>query len=304
MQEYKQDMPLVADGSKSDVPIVHIKPSKGWVSLELNELWYYRELLYFLVWRDIKVRYKQTILGASWAIIQPFFLMVVFSVFFGGLAGIESDSVPYPLFNFAALVPWTFFANGLNLASNSLVNNANMVKKIYFPRLMMPTASILAGLVDFCLAFGMLLAMIAFFHFAPASWIGEDYTAMISSRLLLLPLFLLLALLTSLGGSLWLSAMNVQFRDVRFIIPFVVQLLFFLSPIAYPTSLLENDIARTIYGLNPMATVVDGFRWALVGTEYIPEVGTLIGSIVVALFLFFGGLFYFRRMEKTFADVV
>ena len=267
-----------------------IEPTTGWVALKLDELWEYRELLYFFVWRDIKVRYKQTIMGVAWAIIQPIFTMVIFSLFFGRLAKVPSDGIPYPIFSYAALVPWTFFANALNQASNSLVANANMVKKIYFPRLTMPLATVFAGVVDFVLAFVVLLGMMLFYGFAP------------TLNILWLPLFLLLALITSLGVGLWLSAMNVQFRDVRYTIPFLTQAWLFATPIAYPSSLLSEPW-RTLYGLNPMVGVVEGFRWALLGADTAPGPIIIVSSFV-ALALLVSGAFYFRRMEKTFADVV
>ena len=266
------------------------QPSKGWAWPKFRELWEYRELLFFFVWRDIKVRYKQTILGAAWAIIQPFFTMVVFSLFFGRLAKVPSDGLPYPVFSYAALVPWTFFATALTQASDSLVVSANMVKKIYFPRLTLPIATVLAGVVDFALAFVVLLAMMLFYGLAP------------TIKVLWLPLFLLLALITSLGVSLWLSAMNVQFRDVHYTVPFLTQAWLFATPIAYPSSLLSEPW-RTLYGLNPMAGVVEGFRWALLGTNTAPGPMTIV-SAVVALALFVGGAFYFRRMEQNFADVL
>ena len=274
-----------------EVPHIRIQPSKGWVSLRLREVWAYRELLYFLVWRDIKVRYKQTVIGAAWAIIQPFFTMVVFSLFFGNLAEVPSDGIPYPIFSYAALVPWTFFASGLSQSSNSLVGSANLIKKIYFPRLVIPISSVLAGVVDFVLAFLVLLGMMLFYGILP------------TVNIVWLPLLLLLALVTALGVGLWLSAMNVQFRDVRYAVPFLVQVWMFATPIAYPSSLIENDLLRTLYGLNPMAGVVEGFRWALLGTDTQPG-AILIASTLAAVLLLVSGLFYFRRMEKTFADVV
>ncbi len=270
-------------------PVV-IQPTHGWLALGLRELWKYRELLYFMIWRDIKVRYKQTALGAAWAIIQPFFTMVVFSLFFGRLAGVPSDGVPYPIFSYAALVPWTFFANGLALSSNSLVGSANMLSKVYFPRLIFPTATILSGIIDFVLAFIVLIGMMLVYGIIP------------TVNVIWLPFFLLLALITSMGAGLWLSALNVQFRDVKYIVPFLTQLWLFLTPIAYPSSMLSEPW-RTLYGINPMAGVVEGFRWALLGTEI--TVGPLITvSVVAAVILMISGAFYFRRMEKTFADVV
>jgi len=274
----------------SDSHVIVVKPSKGWISLKLRDLWEYRELLYFLTWRDIKVRYKQTVLGAAWAIIQPFFTMVVFSLFFGKLAKVPSDGIPYPIFAYAALVPWTFFANGLSQSSNSLVDNANMLKKVYFPRLVVPLSSVISGVVDFILAFTVLLGMMLFYGIYP------------TIHVIWLPFLLLLTLTTSLGVGLWLSAMNVQFRDVRYTLPFLTQFWLFATPIAYPSSLLSEPW-RTLYGINPMVGVVEGFRWALLGTDTAPGPIILVSSLV-ALALLVGGAFYFRRMEKTFADVV
>jgi len=269
---------------------VHIAPSKGWVSLKLRELWEYRELLYFLTWRDIKVKYKQTVLGAAWAIIQPFFTMVVFSLFFGKLAKVPSDGIPYPIFNYAALVPWTFFANGLTQSSNSLVTSANLLKKIYFPRLVIPISGVVSGVVDFALAFVVLLGMMVYYDITP------------TANVVFLPLLGLLAFVTSLGVGLWLSAMNVQFRDVRYTIPFLTQFWLFATPIAYSSSLLDEPW-RTVYGINPMAGVVEGFRWALLDTNTAPGPIIIVSSLT-ALVILISGAFYFRRMEKTFADVV
>jgi len=282
---------LVAPTDREDsVPTVIIQPSRGWAALNLRAVWQYRELLYFLVWRDIKVRYKQTVLGAAWAIIQPFFTMVVFSLFFGRLAKVPSDGIPYPLFSFAALVPWGFFANGLNHASNSLVSGSNLLKKIYFPRLAMPIATVLSGVVDFLLAFVVLMGMMLYYGYVP------------TMNVLWLPFFLLLALTTSLGVSLWLAAMNVQFRDIRYIIPFLVQIWLFATPIAYPSSLLTEPW-RTVYGINPMVGVVEGFRWALLGVNTAPGPIIIVSSLTSFL-LMVTGAFYFRRMERTFADIV
>lgn len=273
------------------LPHLRIQPSKGWVSLKLRELWEYRELLFFLTWRDIKVRYKQTVLGATWAIIQPFMTMVVFSLFFGSLAQIPSDGVPYPIWSYTALVPWTFFASGLAASSNSLVGSANLIKKVYFPRLTIPIATVLSGVIDFVIAFVVLLLMMVFFGILP------------TGNIIFLPFFVLLAFVTSLGVGLWLSAMNVQFRDVRYTIPFLTQFWMFATPIAYPSSLIDNETLRAIYGINPMAGVVEGFRWALLGTDSAPGPIIVVSSLA-ALMLFVSGLFYFRRMEKSFADVV
>ena len=276
--------------TEGEIPTVVIRPSEGWIALKLHDLWTYRELLYFLVWRDIKVRYKQTALGAAWAIIQPLFSMVVFSLFFGKLAKMPSDGIPYPIFAFAGLVPWTFFANGLAQSANSLVDSANLIKKVYFPRLTIPIANVLSGLVDFTLAFLVLVGMMLWYGVIP------------TGRVFWLPLFLLLAFVTALAVGLWLSVLNVEYRDVRYTIPFLTQFWMFATPIVYPSTLLKEPW-RTVYGLNPMVGVVEGFRWALLGTKTAP--GPMIAvSAGAAVALLVGGAFYFRRMEKTFADVV
>ena len=278
------------ESPRERVSVIRIAPSTGWVDIRFQELWEYRELLYFLVWRDIKVRYKQTVLGAAWAILQPFLTMVIFSLFFGQLAKMPSDGIPYPLFAFAALVPWTFFANGLNQSSNSLVASANLLKKVYFPRLLIPCASVFAGVIDFLFAFIVLLGMMVFFGFTP------------TANIIWLPLLFVLALVTSLGVGLWFSALNVQFRDVRYTIPFLTQCWLFATPIVYPSSLLSEPW-RTLYGINPMVGVVEGFRWALLGTDTAPG-SMIVVSTFMAIILFIGGMFYFKRMEKTFADIV
>ena len=283
-------MSIQAARAEARPPVVVIKPSRGWAPLQLRDLWQYRELLYFLIWRDVKVRYKQTALGAAWAILQPFLAMVIFSVFFGRLAGMPSDGVPYPIFAYAGLVPWTFFAYGLNQASNSLVGGANLVKKVYFPRLIMPLAAVLSGVIDFALAFLVLIGLMLFYGMVP------------TLAVLLLPLFGLLAMITALSVALWLSALNVEYRDVRYVVPFLTQFWLFATPIAYPSSLLSEPW-RTLYGINPMVGVVEGFRWTLLGAGS-PPGAMLIVSSVVALALLVGGAFYFRRMEATFADVV
>lgn len=270
--------------------LVRIRPSRGWISLDLKELWEYRELLYFLTWRDIKVRYKQTVLGAAWAILQPLLTMVVFSLFFGKLAKIPSDGVPYPIFSYTGLVPWTFFATGLAMSSSSLVSSQNLIKKIYFPRLAIPIATVLSGMVDFVLAFLVLLLMMFYYGMTPTANVAW------------LPLFAVLALATSLGVGLWLSAMNVQFRDVRYTVPFLTQIWLFATPVAYPSSLLSEPW-KTLYAINPMVGVVEGFRWALLATETAPG-PMLIASTLAAAVLLVSGAYYFRRMERTFADVV
>jgi len=274
-----------------ELPELILEPSRGWRKLNLGELWAYRELLYFLIWRDVKVRYKQTLIGAAWAIIQPLLTMIVFSLFFGQLAGIPSEGVPYPIFSYAALVPWTFFANGLTNVSNSLVSSGNLIKKVYFPRLVIPLASVLSGLVDFALAFAVLLLMMLLYGILP------------TAAIFALPLFILLALITSLAVGMWLSALNVQFRDVRYVLPFLIQFWLFATPIAYPSSLIENELVRTLYGINPMAGVVEGFRWALLGSP-MPPLPMLLASALTASVALISGLFYFRRMEKSFADIV
>jgi lipopolysaccharide transport system permease protein len=269
---------------------VRVAPTGGWTGVRLRELWDYRELVYFLAWRDVKVRYKQTVLGAAWAVIQPFLSMVVFSVFFGRLAKMPSDGVPYPVFSYAALVPWMFFANGLQQSSNSLVGSANLIKKVYFPRLIVPISSVLSGLVDFVVALSVLFVLMAYWR-VPAT-----------ANVIWLPAFVLLALLTSLGVGLWLSAANVQFRDVRYTVPFVTQFWLFLTPVVYPSSLVPGAW-RVIYGLNPLAGVIDGFRWALLGSGSL-SLPMMTMSTASALLLFVSGVLYFRRMERTFADVV
>jgi len=270
--------------------MILIQPSRGWVALRLNELWDYRGLLYFLVWRDIKVRYKQTVLGAAWAIIQPVLTMVVFTLFFGGQQNLHPGDIPYPLFSFAALVPWTFFASGLSQSSNSLVGSANLIKKVYFPRLVVPISAVLSGALDFALAFVVLIGLMLYYGYLP------------TANIIWLPAFLLLALITALGVGLWLSALNVEFRDVRYVVPFVVQLWLFASPVIYSSDMLSGT-ARTLYGINPMAGVIEGFRWALLGAGTGPDWMTAI-SVLVALALLVSGAFYFRRMEKNFADVI
>ena len=276
--------------SSVDLPRTVIIPSRGWVSLKLGELWEYRELLYFFIWRDVKVRYKQTALGVAWAVLQPLFTMVIFSLFFGRLAKMPSDGVPYPIFAFAALIPWMFFANGLNQASNSLVANSNLINKVYFPRLTMPIASVLGGLVDFVSAFLMLLGMMVYFEIYP------------TVNVVWIPAFLLLALVTSLAVSIGLAALNVHYRDVRHTVPFIVQCWLFATPIAYPSSLLP-EAWRAVYAINPMVGVVEGFRWALLGTDTSPGPMILVSSLA-ALTLLVGAALYFRRLERSFADVI
>ena len=270
-------------------PHERLKPSRGWVSLRLRELWAYRELVYFLVWRDIKVRYKQTVLGAAWAVLQPVATMIVFSIFFGRLAGMPSDGLPYPLFNYAALVPWTFFANGLSQSALSLVGSSNLIKKVYFPRLAIPLSAVCGGSVDFAMALLVLFIMQAYYGVYP------------SANVLWLPVFILMAFMTSLGTGLWLSALNVRYRDVKYTLTFLVQFWMFATPIAYPSSLVQEKW-RWLFGLNPMAGVVESFRWALLDTKTQPDRMILL-SFFVASCILAGGLFYFRQVEKSFADL-
>jgi len=267
-----------------------VEPSRGWAALRLRDLWVYRELVYFLTWRDVKVRYKQTVLGAAWAILQPVLTMLIFSLFFGKLARIPSDGIPYPLFSLAGLVPWTFFSNGLTQASNSLVGNANLITKVYFPRLVAPLATVLAGVIDVVLACGVLVVMMAYYHVVP------------SAEMVWLPFVLALVVVIALGTGLWLSAMNVQFRDVRYAVPFLAQLWLFATPIAYPSSLLRQPW-RTVYAINPMVGAVEAFRWCVFHASGAPVAQATVSSIVAVTVLVTGAI-YFRRMERTFADIV
>jgi lipopolysaccharide transport system permease protein len=267
-----------------------IEPPRRWEALELREFWRYRELLYFLTWRDVKVRYKQTAIGAAWAILQPFLTMVVFSVIFGSLIQVPSDGVPYPIFSYAALLPWTFFAGALTRSGNSLVYDANLVSKVYFPRMILPFAAVLSLLVDFAIAFIVLLGMMLFYGIVPGI------------AVLTLPLFLLLAFMAALACGLWLSAVNVKYRDVAYVIPFLTQFWLFMTPVAYPSTIIPERW-RLLYSLNPMAGVVEGFRWALFGQQNVQGEFIFLSTMVI-LTLFIGGLFYFRRMEHEFADVV
>lgn len=269
--------------------VLRIRASER-LRLNLKDLWEYRELLYFLVWRDIKVRYKQTALGAAWALLQPLLTMLVFTVFFGRLAKVPSDGIPYPVFALTALLPWQLFAFALNESSTSLVTNKNLLTKVYFPRLIVPMASVFAGLVDFALAFVLLLGLMVIYHVRPTAAVAW------------LPVFLLMTVATALSVGLWLSALNVKFRDVRYVIPFLTQFWMFATPVAYPSSLVPEPW-REWYGLNPMAGVVEGFRWALLGKAGNP--GLLVWvSVAAVVLLLTGGLYYFRRTEATFADIV
>ena len=271
-------------------PVTFIKPSRGWVLPQIRDVWVYRDVAYFLVWRDLKVRYKQTFLGALWAVIKPFSLMVIFSIFFGKLGKIPSEDIPYPIFAYAGLLPWSYFAQSLSACSNSLVGNSHLITKVYFPRLIIPISSVLSGLVDFGISFSILLAMMFYYKMSP------------TLATLLLPLLVVMAMATAIGAGLWLSALNVQYRDIRYAISFLVQFWFFATPVVYPSSLIPG-IWRFLYGINPMVGVVEGFRGALLGK------GTLNGpmfmvSIIVIAFLLITGVLYFHRMEKRFPDVV
>jgi lipopolysaccharide transport system permease protein len=274
----------------NDLPVVYLRPSRGWLSINFKELWRYRELVLFLTWRDIKVRYKQAVLGVAWAVLQPIFTMVVFTVIFGYLLGTPSSDIPYPLFSLAALLPWQLFSTALQRSSISLVGNANLITKVYFPRLAIPLASVLAVLVDFMISFVVLLVVMFFYGYWP-TW-----------SMLWLPLLVLLALLTALAVGLWFSALNVQYRDVQHMVPFIIQVWMYASPIVYPVETIPEGIWRWLYGLNPMVGVIQGFRWAILGGTP-PDITMLISTAMV-LVLLISGLYYFRRMEKTFADIV
>src|ERR1700751_2748181 len=266
-------------------PVVRITPPTRWWVLPIAELWEYRELLYFYVWRELKVRYKQTVVGAAWAVIQPLMTMLVFSLFFGKLAHIPSGGLPYPVFYYSALLPWTYFAGALQNATNKVVDNQYLITKVYFPRLILPFSGVLSGLVDFCISFLMFVAIMIY------------YRIRATAAILLLPVFLLLAILTALGVGLWLSALNAIYRDVRYVVPFLVQFWMFASPVAYPSSLVPARW-RWLYGLNPMAGVIDGFRWAITSRGHPPGLLLLVSAFAVALVLL-GGLFFFNRMETT-----
>lgn len=278
--------------------VLYLKPSRGLAAMKLADLWRYRELTYFLIWRDIKVRYKQTALGAAWAILQPFLTMVVFTIFFGRIGKMPSDNIPYPIFSFTGLLPWTLFSKAISDAGRSMVANRSMITKVYFPRLVIPLSSVLSGVVDFAIAFVVLIGMVIYYNTAPNS----GYSITLTPAVLTLPLFLLLALVTSLGVGLWLSALNVNYRDVNYVLPFLTQIWLFLTPIVYPSSAL-SDKWQLVYALNPMAGVVNGFRWALLGTASNFSV-TIIISTSVAILLLVSGLIYFRQMERTFADTI
>jgi homopolymeric O-antigen transport system permease protein len=274
----------------ADLPVHVIEPAHGWVPVRVGELWEYRELLYFLVWREIKIRYKQTALGVAWAVIQPLFTMIVFSLVFGRLAGLPSDGLPYPVFTFTALLPWQLFAFALTESSNSVVVNQRLITKVYFPRLVMPLAAVCVGLADFAVSFVVLLGLTAYYGISP-TW-----------ALWTIPVWAAFSVVTALAVGVWLSALNVRYRDIRYTLPFLTQIWLFATPVAYATSLVPERW-RTLYALNPMVGVVDGFRWALLGSGGHPG-ATVVVSALVVVGILLSGLFYFRRMERTFADVI
>ena len=280
----------VSSPEVSQPPVLRITPPGRWWVIPFGELWNYRELIYFFVWRDIKVRYKQTAIGAAWAVLQPFLTMLIFSLFFGRLAHIPSEGLPYPIFYYSALLPWMYFAAALVNSTNTIVENQRLVTKVYFPRLALPLSAVLSGLVDFGISFLMFVAMMFYYRMEPG-W-----------HLLMLPIFLLLAVLTALGVGLWLSALNAIYRDVRYVVPFLIQFWMFASPVAYPSSLVPTKW-RWLYGLNPMAGVIEGFRWALAGRGT-PPGRLIVVSTIAVLALLLSGMAYFQKMETTMADVV
>lgn len=285
---------MVEEQAVGDLPVVTIEPSRGWASLQLERVWQYRELLYFLVWRDVKVRYKQTALGILWIVLQPLVSITIFTVLFGRLLSVPSGDAPYPVFLYAALLPWTYFANSLNRATNSLVGNAHLITKVYFPRLIIPISGVLSGLVDFAIGFVVFLGLMAVFDVAP------------TANIVFLPAFVLLAMVTALGCGLWLAALNVRYRDVTHLVPFIVQVWFYVTPVVYGTTLIPEQF-QFLLGLNPMTGVVEGFRWALLGPQLgnaqAPQ-GLFWVSVAISLLIFVTGLVFFRRTERTFADII
>ena len=277
--------------AKNEPTTIYIKPTTGLAALNLRDLWVYRELVFFMIWRQLKVRYKQTALGALWAIIQPLMTMIVFNFIFGNVAKVPTDNIPYPIFSYTALLPWGLFTTALNQASRSLTTNQNMVTKIYFPRLVLPISSVLAGVVDFAIAFFILIGLMIYYNVSPA-W----------NVLWTLPFFLLLSIIAALGVSLWLSAINVQYRDVNYALPFLTQFWLFITPVAYSASVISEKW-QLVYSLNPMAGVVNGFRWALLGSGTGPDLALWV-SVIISLVILVTGLVYFRNMERTFADMI
>jgi lipopolysaccharide transport system permease protein len=284
MSTMEAPMPL------TDNPVIDITPQRGWLEINLAELWQSRELIYFFIWRDIKVRYKQTVIGAAWAVLQPFMTMVVFSLFFGHLAKMPSGGLPYPIFYYSALLPWIYFAGALQNTTQSVVEQRGMITKVYFPRLVLPLSAVASGLLDFAIGFVVFLGMMLYYRIHPGK------------AILLFPAFLFLAMATALGAGLWLSALNAIYRDVRFVVPFLIQFWLFASPVAYPSSLVPVRW-RWLYGLNPIAGVIEGFRWCLTGRGQAPSLllAASVGAVIVVLI---GGLVFFRKMEATIADVV
>jgi len=281
---------------KNSEEVIFLRPSRGWIALNLRDLWLYRELVYFLTWRDIKVRYKQTILGAGWAILQPLVNMVVLTFIFGRLAKLSTDNIPGPIFTFTALLPWGLFSKALSDAGRSMLSNRSMITKVYFPRLIIPLSSVLGGVVDFLIQFAVLIAMIIFYQ------VSGIYQFTLRPALLTLPFFLLLSLVTALGFGLWLSALNVLYRDINYILPFLTQFWLLVTPVGYSSKEVPAQF-QVLYSLNPMAGVVEGFRWALLGTQEAPGI-MLVVSAGISILLLVSGLYYFRRMERTFADMV
>jgi lipopolysaccharide transport system permease protein len=280
-----------ADLSPPHADQIVIKPGKGWSFLQLGELWRYRELVYFLTWRDIKVRYKQTLLGAAWAILKPLLTMVIFNIIFGRLAGLSTDGAPGPVFYYSGLLPWVLFQDGISKASTSLVTGRSLITKVYFPRFAIPLSAVSGGIVDFALAFIILVVMMVYFGLS------------MSSRIWIMPALVLLTLVTALGVGSWLAALNVRYRDIGYITPFVVQAWLYASPVAYSANIIPEGIFRTLYGINPMSGIIQGFRWGVLGGAP-PPASMLALSLVTSLALLLSGAFYFRRMERTFADVV
>ena len=267
-----------------------ISPSRGWLSLNLKEVWEYRELLGILAWRDITVRYKQSIVGIGWAIIQPLMTMIIFTIIFGKFAKLPSDGLPYPIFAYCALLPWTYFARSLGDSSDSLVGSSHLITKVYFPRLILPISKVFSGLIDFAIAFAILVGMMAWYRIAPTKGV------------LALPLFIGIAMLAALGVGTWFTALNVRYRDVKFVIPFLVQIWMYASPVAYSTSLIPEKW-QWIYGLNPMVGVIEGFRWAMLG-KAAPSITLLLIPSLIIIAILISGLYYFKKMEKTFADII
>ncbi len=276
---------------KHEPTTIYIKPSSGVTALNLRDLWLYRELVFFMVWRDIKVRYKQTLLGAAWAILQPVLTMVAMYFLFNRVAKLPTEDIPYPIFSYTALLPWGLFVAALNQGSRSLTSNHNMITKVYFPKLILPLSSVLAGLVDFAVASVILVILFFYYHVTPAWYLVWS-----------LPLFLLLAIITALGVALWLSAINVKYRDVNYVLPFLTQFWFFATPVAYSAKAISEKW-QLVYSLNPMAGVVNGFRWALLGVGNGPDAALWV-SVAISVLILISGLFYFRNMEKTFADTI